>query len=147
MIRGLDGGGAAWIDLQTDVVGRCWPRMMMNRIPSRCLNTDPLVHIGNLAKRFVDAGIPQNIVNSLARVNNRTYRPRVWWRRCVWMPLPYHPMWHRALSKALRALSVEPDMRLLLVLSFKKWAAIKVRPAWSNMLPPLAARIKTAGRR
>ena len=119
-------------------IHRAWPRMMMSRVASRCLNVDSNDHQSILAERFRGAGMAPAIINDvMKRVSGAQRIPRCgpMPKRSFWLVLPFHPSWARSISQAVRCLS-KADLQVLLSMSFKPWSNFSVRVSWSNALEP-----------
>ena len=130
----------------TPSVHRSWPRMMMSRLQSRCLNFP--IHAARLAlvNHWVQSGMPWEIANAhMVKVERPKPRLRRWGRKpFAWCVLPYHSVWFNSLRSALRVVNKDSD---LLSMAYAGWTSLQIRISWSNFLPSMASRLMSAGGR
>jgi hypothetical protein len=112
-----------------------WPRMMMKRVEKLATEAvDVLSYKQELSSQFVKDGI-RLISGQPSRVR-RAVQPICRVEQVVfWVSLPYHPWWHRLISKAMRSFNCSSELRTLLGLSHRPWWAAQLRSAWNNVLP------------
>ena len=52
----------------------------------------------------------------------------------LWMPIGFHPWWHRCVKRAINRANCDNAMRVLLRYAFSS-ENVKIRRAWKNFLP------------
>ena len=124
--------------------------MMMNRITSRCLNVQIHEMRLGLVDHWDSAGMPRETALAfMAAAARRQLKPRMLYSKQtrevpVWCVLPYHPIWMKLLSKALRIVNSD---NVLLCMACRDWKHLCLKPSWSNFLPPMTSRVMSAGGR
>jgi len=128
-------------------IHRAWRLMMLRNMKFRCLNVDVNFHRDILLDRFAEAGMSGAILCWLQQFLN-SHAPKRASRACAnntsstWCILPFHPVWHRALCKAIRKLN--SSHKHLLAMAHSSWSRTEVNPSWTNVLPNVNALVSQA---
>jgi len=62
---------------------------------------------------------------------------------CMWVALPYHPVWHESLSKAFHGFIADGCMCNVLQEGFMGKKPPNIRLSWKNALKNLDQRVKS----
>ena len=114
-------------------VHTAWLRMMINGIAKVTGNPEVVKEYQDEVRiRLKNDGcfVPTTVDSTQCR-KRRCVVPR----ETVWLPISYHPWWHRSVVKAVRRLNNEPGFAALLEMAMPKHNKTVLKVAWKNMLP------------
>jgi hypothetical protein len=125
-----------------------WPVSVVRSLYGLSSNIqDAMAAHALVVKRFIDYDAPQPMCDRVARAycslydSHREIRlPTPLNENNLWLVLPFHPVWHQALQKAITEFFADADNAIMLTTALGSNALTRapIRISWKNLIPAIA---------